>query len=66
MKVILSGQIDRLNFENEKPVRGARIIRATLSTVAKLYSYGASRSTKPPMLRVHISNLKVRTADPNR
>jgi hypothetical protein len=27
--------------------------------------YGASRSTKPPMLRVRIANLKVQMADPN-
>jgi hypothetical protein len=28
--------------------------------------YGASRSTKPDVLRVHIFNLKVQIVDPNR
>jgi hypothetical protein len=39
MKNILTGQIDYLNFEDEKTVRNTRIIRAMRSTVAKLYIY---------------------------
>jgi hypothetical protein len=37
MKNILTGQIDHLNFEDEETARNTRAIRATRSTVAKLY-----------------------------
>jgi hypothetical protein len=37
MKNILTGRIDYLNFEDGETVCSTRVIRATRSTVAKLY-----------------------------
>jgi hypothetical protein len=39
MKNILTGRIDHLNFEDGETVYSTRAIRATRSTVAKLYIY---------------------------
>jgi hypothetical protein len=36
MKNILTGRIDHLNFEDGETIRNTRVIRATLSNVAKL------------------------------
>jgi Tfp pilus assembly protein PilZ len=69
MENTLNGLIDILNLEMKDTALSIKyflyfMTNASITIYIKR-DYGASRNTKPLVLRVRVSNLKVQIADPN-